>query len=81
MGFFRTRLLRRFPRLGLAADLALVGSAASRLFRRGGQTGASRAMSAPEMALAGGAAFRLLGRLRRRRKARRLARAAAKAAS
>ena len=70
MGFLRNRLDRRFPRLGLLSDLALVGTAASRLLRRGDTTGPARAASSAELVLAGGAAVRLLRRWRRRRRSR-----------
>lgn len=71
MRFLRNRLARRFPRLGLLSDLALVGAAAGRLVRRGDTSGAARTASNAEMVLAAGAAMRLLRRARRRRAARR----------
>ncbi|MEL6983173.1 MAG: hypothetical protein AAFO29_12180 [Actinomycetota bacterium] len=71
MRFLRNRLARRFPRLGLLSDLALVGAAAGRLVRRGDSAGAARTASNAEMVLAAGAAVRLLNRLRRRRSAKR----------
>lgn len=71
MGFIRNRLARRFPFLGLASDVALVGAAAGRLLQRRNGTAATPA-SPIEMALAGGAAFRLFRRYRRRRKAKRI---------
>ena len=70
MGFIRNRITRRFGFLGLLSDLALVGTTASRLMQRR-TAGPAAKMSATEMALAGGAAMRLLQRLRRRRKQRR----------
>lgn len=73
MRFLSNRLARRFPRLGLLSDLALVGAAASRLARRGETTGTARAASGAETALAAGAAFRLLQRWRRRRASRKVA--------
>lgn len=72
MGIIRSRLARRFTTLGLISDLALVGAAAGRIFQRKGAPGAKSA-SMTEMALAGGAALRLLQRMRRRRKSRKLA--------
>ena len=71
MGILRNRSTRRYSRLGLISDLALVGAAASRLVRRGDGPGADRASSGMELALAGGAAVRLLRRWRRRRARRR----------
>lgn len=72
MGIVRNSLTRRFPTLGLASDLALVGAAFSRIFqRKGGGSGAKA--STTEMALAAGAALRLLQRMRRRRKGKKLA--------
>jgi hypothetical protein len=76
MGIIRNRLTRRFPTFGLLSDLALVGAAASRLFQRQSGTGPTAKASTTELALAGGAAFRLLRRFRRRRKAQKAARAA-----
>lgn len=76
MGIIRNRLTRRFATLGLVSDLALVGATLSRALQRRNGTGAKSA-SMTEMALAGGAALRLLGRLRRRRKVRRAARISA----
>ncbi len=73
MGIIRNRLTRRFPTVGLVSDLALVGAAASRLFQRQGGAGAAAKASPAELALAGGAAFRLLRRLRRRRKIKKAA--------
>jgi hypothetical protein len=75
MGRFRNRLNRRFPRLGLASDLAMVGATASRVVRSRNGSGSARPASGVELALAGGAAVRLLGRWRRRRRNRRLAQA------
>lgn len=73
MGLFRNRSSRRSSKLGLFSDLFLVGTAAGRMAqqRRAG-AGTARASSGAEMALAGGAAFRLARRLLRRRKARKL---------
>lgn len=71
MRFLRNRLARRFPRLGLLSDLALVGAAVSQLTRRGDNTGPARATSGVELALAAGAALRLVNRWRRRRAGRR----------
>lgn len=69
MGIIRNPLTRRFSTLGLLSDLALVGVAVGRLAKR--QNGSAGAKASPtELVLAGGAALRLLGRLRRRRKAR-----------
>lgn len=68
MGIIRNRITRRFGFLGLLSDLALVGTAASRLAQR--RAGGAAKVSTTEMALAGGAAMRLLQRLRRRRKHR-----------
>lgn len=76
MGLVRNRLHRRFPKLALVSDLALVGAAANRMVQRRRGSATASAASGAELALAGGAAIRLLQRLRRRRKARRLARAA-----
>lgn len=76
MGIFRNRVHRRFPVLGLLSDLALVGAAANRMVQRRRGYATANAASGAELALAGGAALRLLGRLRRRRKARKLSRAA-----
>lgn len=75
MGLFRSRVSRRFPLAGLLSDLALVGATASRLARRRTATGPTGTLSGVEVALAGGAAFRLLQRLVRRRRARRRTRA------
>ena len=72
MGLIRNGLTRRFPKIGLLSDLALVGAAVNRAMQRKGGTGA-KAGSTAELALAGGAAFRLLRRWRRRRKAKKLA--------
>ncbi len=69
MGFVRNRLSRRFSSLGLVSDLALVGAAMGRAFQRKNGVATSKA-SGTELVLAGGAAFRLLQRLRRNRKAR-----------
>lgn len=69
MGFLRNRLNRRFPRLGLLSDVALVGAAANRLARRDKSSGAAGAASNAELVLAVGAAMRLLRRVRRRRRA------------
>lgn len=71
MALFRNRLTRRFSTLGLLSDLALVGTAVGRLAQRQNGSGTRKA-SPVELALAGGAALRLLQRLRRRRKRRRL---------
>ncbi len=71
MRFLRNRLARRFPRLGLLSDLALVGAAVSQLTRRGQSSGTAKAGSGIELALAGGAALRLINRFRRRRAQRR----------
>jgi len=71
MRFLRNRMARRFPKLGLISDLALVGAALSQLTRRGESSGPARASSGIELALAGGAALRLLNRFRRRRARRR----------
>lgn len=69
MGIIRRRLTKRFSSLGLLSDLALVGTAANRLAqRRNGTSTANPSMT--EMVLAGGAALRLVQRLRRRRKRR-----------
>jgi len=79
MSFLRNRLLRRFSPLGRLADIALVGGMLVRLAQRkgwvdeeqvsrfglAGATGGSMAL--PEMALAVGAAWRLLRRKKRRR--------------
>lgn len=73
MRFLRNRLARRFPRLGLLSDLALVGAAASRVARRGDTAGAARTASTTEMMLAAGAAMRLFQRFRRRRSTKRAA--------
>lgn len=72
MGLIRNRISRRFPTLGLLSDLALVGATVNRFMQRKNVPGA-KAGSTAELALAGGAAFRLLQRLRRRRKAKKLA--------
>jgi len=71
MRFLRNRLARRFPRLGLLSDLALVGAAVSQLTRRDGSSGTAKAGSGIELALAAGAALRLVNRFRRRRSAKR----------
>ena len=76
MGVIRRLFFRRFGRLGFLSDLFLVGAAGARLVRARRQPAAGAgAVSPGELALAGGAAFRLLRRLRRSRKAKRLARA------
>ena len=67
MGITRNRLTRRFSKLGLLSDLALVGAAASRLLQKQ-SSGTGQKASVTELALAGGAALRLLQRFRRRRK-------------
>ncbi|MEM9134714.1 MAG: hypothetical protein AAF962_19500 [Actinomycetota bacterium] len=77
MGVIRRLFLRRFRGLGLLSDLFLVGAAGARLARARRQpANGAGAVSPGELALAGGAAFRLLRRLRRSRKAKRLARTA-----
>ncbi len=72
MGLIRNRISRRFPKLGLLSDLALVGAAVNRATQRKNSPG-SNAGSSAELVLAAGAAFRLVKRLRRRRKAKKLA--------
>ena len=69
MGLLRNRLTRRFSTLGLVSDVALVATALTRAVRSNGNRGRP---SPVELAFAGGAALRLLQRLRRRRRARRL---------
>lgn len=76
MGFFRNKVTRRSSVLGLLSDLALIGAAANRAIQRRGDSGSAKA-SVTELTLAGGAAFRLLQRMRRRRKARKLAKLSA----
>ena len=77
MGVIRRLFLRRFSRLGFLSDLFLVGAAGARLARARRQpANGTGAVTPGELVLAGGAAFRLLRRFRRSRKAKRLARAA-----
>jgi hypothetical protein len=71
MGLLRNRT-RRFSRLGLISDLFLVGTAAGRMVQRRNGSGTGSAASGPELALAGGAAYRLARRWLRRRKRRKL---------
>ncbi len=76
MGVIRRTFFRRFRGLGLLSDLFLVGAAGARLMKGRRQPAGATAVNPGELALAGGAAFRLLRRLRRSRKAKRLAKAA-----
>ncbi len=71
MKFITNRFYNRFPKIGLLADLALVGSAATKIAQRRGFSGAnslgvSQSLSTTEMMLAGGAALRILSRVFRR---------------
>lgn len=76
MGVIRRLFFRRFRGLGLLSDLFLVGAAGARLFRARRQPANGVGPVSPgELALAGGAAFRLLRRFGRSRKAKRQARA------
>ena len=72
MGVIRNLLSRRFPKVSLLSDLALVGAAAGRVLQRR-QSALPLAGSPVELALAGGAALRLVQRWRRRRKSKKLA--------
>lgn len=77
MGFLRNRLLRRFSIIGRIADLAMVGGIAVRFAQRKGWISGSQsdqaglagaadgsARGVAEVALAAGAAWRLLRRKR-----------------
>jgi len=71
MKFITNRFYKRFPKIGLLADLALIGSAATKIAQRRwfagtNSLGVSQSLSTSEMVLAGGAALRILSRIFRR---------------
>jgi len=69
MGILRSRAAKKFSKFGLLSDLALLASAVTRLFQhKNGVSSQKMAGSTTELALLGGAAFRLLRRVTRRRK-------------
>jgi len=72
MGLLRKVLLRPFRSLTTLSDVAMVATAAGRMAKRR-SGGSPRSQSTGEMALLAGATFRILRRMRRRRKSRRLA--------
>lgn len=75
MGLVRNRLTRRSRTLGVVSDLAVIAATGRRLVQRSRVTssgGVGEKAELGQLVLAAGATFRILRRLRRRRKSGRV---------